>query len=50
MKPLSLAAIAFAGAFGFLHYVTKGPNTVTEHDEEKAAELAGTDRAGSDKA
>ena len=35
-----------AGAFGFLHYITKGPNTVSEHDEEKAAELsAGTDRA-----
>ena len=46
MKPLSLAAIAFAGAFGFLHYITKGPNTVSEHDEEKAAELsAGKDRA-----
>ena len=44
--PLSLAAIAFAGAFGFLHYITKGPNTVSEHDEEKAAELsAGKDRA-----
>ena len=45
MKPLSLAAIAFAGAFGFMHYVTKGPNRVTEHDEEKAAEVAGSDRA-----
>ena len=45
MKPLSLAAIAFAGAFGFLHYVTKGPNRVSEHDEEKAAELSGSNKA-----
>ena len=45
MKPLSLAAIAFAGAFGFLHYVTKGPNRVSEHDEQKAAELEGGGRA-----
>ena len=45
MKPLSLAAIAFAGAFGLLHYVTKGPNVVSDHDEQKAAELSGSDKA-----
>ena len=28
LKPISLAAIAFAGAFGLMHYVTKGPNRV----------------------
>jgi formate dehydrogenase iron-sulfur subunit len=39
LKPLSLAAIAFAGVFGLVHYVTKGPNRVTEHDEEEAARL-----------
>src|SRR6266853_5369018 len=39
LKPISLAAIAFAGAFGLMHYVTKGPNRVTEHDEEEAAKL-----------
>jgi formate dehydrogenase iron-sulfur subunit len=49
MKPISLAAIAFAGVFGVLHYVTKGPNRVSENDERKAAELR--DKAsGSDKA
>ncbi len=41
MKPISLAAIAFAGVFGFLHYVTKGPNEVSETDERKADDLAG---------
>jgi formate dehydrogenase iron-sulfur subunit len=41
MKPISLAAIAFAGVFGFLHYVTKGPNEVSESDERKGDDLAG---------
>ena len=41
LKPISLAAIAFAGVFGFLHYITKGPNEVSESDERKADELAG---------
>ena len=45
MKPVALAAIAFAGAFGLMHYVTKGPNRVSEHDEQKASELSGSDRA-----
>ena len=45
LKPISLAAIAFAGAFGLMHYVTKGPNRVSENDERKAAELDGSDRA-----
>ena len=39
LKPISLAAIAFAGVFGLVHYVTRGPNRVTEHDEQEAAEL-----------
>ena len=39
MKPISLAVIAFAGAFGLVHYMTKGPNRVTDHDEEEAAKL-----------
>ena len=42
MKPISLAVIAFAGAFGFMHYITKGPNRVTEHDEEEATKLEKT--------
>jgi len=40
MKPLSLAAIAFAGVFGFLHYITKGPNEVSQADERKGEDLA----------
>src|SRR5258707_3205752 len=39
MKPISLAVIAFAGAFGLMHYVTKGPNRVRAHAEDQAAEL-----------
>src|SRR5260370_8985590 len=38
MKPVALAAIAFAGVFGLVHYVAKGPNRVTEHDEAQTAE------------
>ena len=45
MQPISLAAIAFAGVFGLMHYVTRGPNRVSETDERKAAELSGSDRA-----
>ena len=45
LKPISLAAIAFAGVFGLMHYVTKGPNRVSDNDERKAAELDGSDRA-----
>ena len=45
LKPISLAAIAFAGVFGLMHYVTKGPNRVSENDERKAAELEGSDKA-----
>jgi len=41
LKPISLAAIAFAGVFGFLHYITKGPNEVSEADQRKGDELAG---------
>jgi formate dehydrogenase iron-sulfur subunit len=42
MKPISLAVIAFAGAFGLMHYITRGPNRVTEHDEEEATKLEKT--------
>jgi formate dehydrogenase iron-sulfur subunit len=31
--------------FGFLHYVTKGPNEVSEADERKGDELAGGRRS-----
>ena len=41
MKPIALAAIAFADVFGLVHYVAKGPNRVTDHDEENAAALEG---------
>ena len=44
LKPLSLAAIAVAGIAGFLHYVTRGPNEVSETDERRADELAGGGR------
>ena len=44
LKPISLAAIAFAGVFGFLHYVAKGPNEVSDSDEQKARDIAGGDR------
>ena len=40
LQPISLAAIAFAGVFGLLHYVTKGPNEVSDSDERKGEELA----------
>jgi formate dehydrogenase iron-sulfur subunit len=39
MKPISLAVLAFAGVFGLVHYVAKGPNRVSEHDEEEASRL-----------
>ncbi len=29
-KPFSLAAIALAALFGLVHYITKGPNRVSE--------------------
>jgi len=41
LKPISLAAIAFAGVVGFFHYITKGPNEVSENDQRKGDELAG---------
>src|SRR5215468_7834305 len=45
LKPVSLAVVAFAGVFGFLHYVTKGPNEVSESDDKKADEIAGGRRS-----
>ncbi len=40
-KPLSLGGIALAAVVGFFHYVSKGPNEVTEEDEENADRLVG---------
>jgi formate dehydrogenase iron-sulfur subunit len=31
--------------FGFLHYITKGPNEVSDSDEQKASDLARGNRA-----
>jgi formate dehydrogenase iron-sulfur subunit len=45
VKPLSLVAIAFVGIAGFVHYVTKGPNEVSEADERRADDAAGGRRA-----
>ncbi|MGB0085846.1 MAG: formate dehydrogenase subunit beta [Rhodomicrobiaceae bacterium] len=40
-KPWGLGGIALAAVLGFIHYVSKGPNQVTEEDEENANHLAG---------
>ncbi len=40
-KPLSLAAIGVTAVFAFFHYITKGPNEVTEEDDENAKTLTG---------
>ena len=40
-KPLSLGGIALAAVLGFVHYVSAGPNEVTDEDEEHAKRLAG---------
>ena len=38
-KPLALIGVAMAVIVGFVHYVSNGPNEVTEDDDEKAARL-----------
>jgi formate dehydrogenase iron-sulfur subunit len=40
-KPLGLAALGLALLAGFLHYVTAGPNTVDDADEDAAERLVG---------
>ena len=35
-KPLALVGLGLTALFGFLHYVTGGPNEVEETDEEQA--------------
>ena len=39
LKPLALAGIGITALLGFFHYITKGPNEVSEEDEKKAANL-----------
>jgi formate dehydrogenase iron-sulfur subunit len=44
-KPIALAGIGLMALFGFLHYVTAGPNEVDEEDEERGKrELGQGDR------
>lgn len=38
-KYAGMATIGLAAVFGFFHYVTRGPNRVTNEDEENAVEL-----------
>jgi formate dehydrogenase iron-sulfur subunit len=38
-KPWALGGIALAAVVGFIHYVSKGPNEVTNEDEEHADDL-----------
>ena len=40
-KPLALAGIAIAAVAGFFHYISRGPNEVSDEDDKKAAELRG---------
>ncbi len=39
IKPLAVAGIAFAAVAGFFHWITVGPNEVTEEDEAEAARI-----------
>jgi formate dehydrogenase iron-sulfur subunit len=45
MKPLALATFGLALVVGLFHYVTKGPNEVSEADEENARKLRTGDAA-----
>jgi formate dehydrogenase, beta subunit, Fe-S containing len=45
LKPLSLIGMGAAILVGVFHYVTKGPNEVTDHDEESARNLKGGNAA-----
>lgn len=38
-KPLALAGIGLAAVVGFFHYIVKGPNEVSDEDEEKAEQI-----------
>jgi formate dehydrogenase iron-sulfur subunit len=40
-KYVGLAVIGFAAAFGFVHHLVKGPNRVSNEDENAAKRLAG---------
>ncbi|MBF0326328.1 formate dehydrogenase subunit beta [Magnetospirillum moscoviense] len=45
LKPLSMIGMGMALLAGLFHFVTKGPNEVTEADEENARKLKGRDAA-----
>ena len=38
-KPLALAGIGLTAVLGFFHYITKGPNEVSEEDDAKADQI-----------
>ena len=40
-KYAGLAVMGFAATFGFIHYLVKGPNRVSDQDENAAKRLAG---------
>ena len=40
-KPVALLGLGLTALFGFLHYVTGGPNEVEESDEQQAKETIG---------
>jgi formate dehydrogenase iron-sulfur subunit len=44
-KPLSMAGFGLALLAGVMHFVTRGPNEVTDHDEENARKLKEGDAA-----
>ena len=44
-KPFSLAGIGLAAVLAFVHYIAKGPNEVSEQDQENAERLAGKGKA-----
>ncbi len=45
LKPLSLLGMGMAVLAGLFHFVSRGPNEVTEEDEENARKLTGRDAA-----
>jgi formate dehydrogenase iron-sulfur subunit len=45
LKPLSMVAMGMALLAGLFHFVTRGPNEVSEEDEENARKLKGRDAA-----
>ncbi|HUH49140.1 MAG TPA: formate dehydrogenase N subunit beta transmembrane domain-containing protein, partial [Mycoplana sp.] len=44
-KYAGMAVMGLAAAGGLLHYLFRGPNVVTEHDEEQAERLTGDERS-----